>query len=383
MARPTKEAGATVMALKKMMILLTTFLVVMLAVACNSEPAPSSQRPATANTTTAAQTNPTLAASAGTQASEATRVTTTTGSPAKINIVTTSNIIADWVLAVGQERVDVFSLLPPNMDPHTFQPGARDVAQVADAGLVLSVGLSLEADWLEDLVRNAASGPSVVVALGNDIDPLYFQELQDGHEETEAGAHDEEADGDEEKADSNDDDHDSLDPHFWFDPLRVKQAVNSIAAQLSTLDPEGQTFYGENAAVYNEELDALHTWIEERVARLPEERRLLVMSHDSFQYFAKRYGFEVVGAIFPVSTDSEPTAQELASLIETIEHENAPAVFAEKSHSQRLASRIAEETGATLVGGLYTGSLGEPGGDAGTYLDLMRYNVNTIVEALE
>ena len=382
MARPTKEAGTTVMALKKMIILLTTFLALMLAAACNSEPAPSSQRPATVNTT-AAQTNPTLAASAEAQASEVIRVTTTTGSPAKINIVTTSNIIADWARAVGQERVDVFSLLPSNTDPHTFQPGARDVAQVADAGLVLSIGLSLEADWLEDLVRNAASGPSVVVALGNDIDPLYFQELQDGHEETEAGAHDEEADGDEEKADSYDDDHGSLDPHFWFDPLRVKQAVNSIAAQLSTLDPEGQTFYRENAAVYNEELDALHTWIEERVARLPEERRLLVMSHDSFQYFAKRYGFEVVGAIFPVSTDSEPTAQELASLIETIEHENAPAVFAEKSHSQRLASRITEETGATLVGGLYTGSLGEPGGDAGTYLDLMRYNVNTIVEALK
>ncbi len=382
MARPTKEAGTTVMALKKMIILLTTFLALMLAAACNSEPAPSSQRPATVNTT-AAQTNPTLAASAGTQASEVIRVTTSTGSPAKINIVTTSNIIADWARAVGQERVDVFSLLPSNTDPHTFQPGARDVAQVADAGLVLSIGLSLEADWLEDLVRNAASGPSVVVALGNDIDPLYFQELQDGHEETEAGAHDEEADGDEEMTDSPDDDHGPLDPHFWFDPLRVKQAVNSIAAQLSTLDPEGQASYRENAAVYNEELDALHTWIEERVARLPEERRLLITSHDSFQYFAKRYGFEVVGAIFPVSTDSEPTAQELASLIETIEHENAPAVFAEKSHSQRLASRITEETGATLVGGLYTGSLGEPGGDAGTYLDLMRYNVNTIVEALE
>ena len=382
MARPTKKAGTTVMALKKMMIPLTTFLALMLAVACNSEPAPSSQRPATANTT-AAQTNPTLAANAGTQASEATRVTTTTGSPAKINIVTTSNIITDWVRAVGQERVDVFSLLPSNADPHTFQPGARDMAQVADAGLVLSIGLSLEADWLEDLVRNAASDPSVVVELGNDIDPLNFQESQDGDEETEAGAHDEEADGDEEKADSHDDDHGSLDPHFWLDPLRVKQAVNSIAAQLSTLDPEGQTFYRENAAVYNRELDALHSWIEERVARLPEERRLLVMSHDSFQYFAKRYGFEIVGAILPVSTDSEPTAQELASLIETIEHENAPAVFAEKSHSQRLASRIAEETGATLVGGLYTGSLGEPGGQAGTYLDLMRYNVNTIVEALE
>ena len=177
--------------------------------------------------------------------------------------------------------------------------------------------------------------------------------------------------------------HGELDPHFWFDPLRVKQAVNSIAAQLSTIDPEGQVSYRENAAAYSNALDELHAWIEEQVATLPEERRLLVTSHDSFQYFAKRYGFEVVGAIFPISTETEPTAQELAELIETIEHAGAPAVFAEKSHSARLGQRVAEQTGATLVGGLYTGSLSEPGGDADTYIDLMRYNVETIVGALQ
>ena len=178
-------------------------------------------------------------------------------------------------------------------------------------------------------------------------------------------------------------DHGELDPHFWFDPLRVKQAVNSIAAQLATIDPQNTQFYRDNAAAYGAELDSLHAWIQERVATLPEERRLLVTSHDSFQYFAQRYGFEVVGAIFPVTTEREPTAQELAELIETIEHEGAIAVFTEKSHSARLAERIAEETGAKLVGGLYTGSLGEPGGEAETYLDLMRYDVDTIVEALQ
>ena len=178
-------------------------------------------------------------------------------------------------------------------------------------------------------------------------------------------------------------DHGELDPHFWFDPLRVKQAVNSIAAQLATIDSKNTQFYRDNAAAYGAELDSLHAWIQERVATLPEERRLLVTSHDSFQYFANRYGFEVVGAIFPVTTEYDPTAQELAELIETIEHEGAVAVFAEKSHSARLAERIAEETGAKLVGGLYTGSLGEPGGEAGTYLDLMRYDVDTIVEALQ
>ena len=176
--------------------------------------------------------------------------------------------------------------------------------------------------------------------------------------------------------------HGALDPHFWFDPLRVQQAVSSIAAQLSTVDPAGQTFYRDNAAAYTQELDDLHAWITEQVGTLPEDRRVLVTSHDSFQYFAQRYGFEVAGAIFPVTTESEPTAQDLAMLIETIEHEGVPAVFTEKSHSERLARRVAEETGATLIGGLYTGSLGDAGGEAGTYLDLMRHNTTAIVEAL-
>ncbi len=177
--------------------------------------------------------------------------------------------------------------------------------------------------------------------------------------------------------------HGELDPHFWFDPLRVKQAVNSIAAQLSSVDPAGQTFYRDNAAAYARELDDLHAWITEQVAHLPQQNRLLVTSHDSFQYFAQRYGFEVVGAIFPMTTETEPTAQDLAGLIETIEHEGATAVFTEHTQSDRLARRIAEETGASLIGGLYTGSLGEAGSEASNYLDLMRHNTNTIVEALK
>ena len=177
--------------------------------------------------------------------------------------------------------------------------------------------------------------------------------------------------------------HGELDPHFWFDPVRVQQAVNSIAARLSTVDPAGQTLYRDNAAAYNRELDALNAWITEQVSVLDEDHMVLVTSHDSFQYFAQRYGFEVAGAIFPVTTELEPTAQDLAMLIETIEHEGVHAVFTERSHSERLAQRVAEETGADLIGGLYTGSLGEPGGEAGTYIDLMRHNTTIIVEALQ
>ena len=323
--------------------------------ACGSEAVTNTSSPSTtsAPTATAAATAPSAL-------------------PGKLKVVTTSNIIADWVRVVGGDRVEVFPLLPANADPHTFQPGARDVSQVADASLVFSVGLSLEARWLDDLVRNAAGDSAKIVPLGDVVDPIEFMATFEEHgDEDEEGAGKE--DGEE---------HGELDPHFWFDPQRVKQAVNAVSAHLATADPASQTEYRNNAAAYNRELDALHAWIEEQVATLPEERRLLVTSHDSFQYFANRYGFEVVGAIFPVTTGREPTAQELAELVETIRHEGAPAVFSEKSHSAQLGKRIAEETGATLVAGLYTGSLGPPGSEAGTYLDFMRYNVNVIVEAL-
>ena len=282
----------------------------------------------------------------------------------RLAVVTTSNIVADWVRAVGQERVDVFPLLPANADPHTFQPGAQDITRVAEADLVFSVGLSLEGGWLDELIANAASDPGIVVPLGKAIDPIDLVEIvEDQHEEE--GEH-----------------QGGLDPHFWFDPLRVNQAVGAIADRLSTADPAGESLYRENATNYNGELDDLHAWIEEQVGSIAEDQRMLVTSHDSFHYLARRYGFEVAGAIFPVSTEAEPTAQDLAELIETIEHESVPAVFTERSNSERLAQRVAEETGAVLIGGLYTGSLGEPGGEAGTYLDLMRHNTTIIVEAL-
>ena len=203
----------------------------------------------------------------------------------------------------------------------------------------------------------------------------------EGHGEEEGHDHEEEEGHDHEGEEGHD--HGELDPHFWFDPIRVQQAVNSIADHLSDADPANRSFYQENAAAYNHQLEELDAWIQQEVAHLPEDHRILVTSHDSFQYFAVRYGFEVVGAIFPISTEDEPTAKELAGLIEVIKHRGAPAIFTERSHSDRLARRIAEETGAVLISGLYTGSLGVPGGEAGAYVDFMRYNVATIVDALD
>ena len=178
-------------------------------------------------------------------------------------------------------------------------------------------------------------------------------------------------------------DHGPLDPHFWFDPIRVKLAVNEMAYQLAAQDPGNASVYAANAASYGEQLDELHAWIQEQVAMVPPERRLLVTSHDSLSYLAALYGFEVVGLVIPsLAPDVEPSAEHLAELIDVVRDNNLPAVFGETTVSDKLAQAVARETGAELVQ-LYSGSLGEPGSGADTYLGMVRANVERIVEALK
>ena len=178
-------------------------------------------------------------------------------------------------------------------------------------------------------------------------------------------------------------DHGPLDPHFWFDPNRVKIAVNDIASQLSALDPENAGFYYQNAADYSTQLDELHSWVQEQVELIQPERRLLVTSHDTFAYFADVYGFEVIGALIPsLAPDVEPSAEHMAGLVEVIREHNTPAVFSETTVSGKLPEALARETGAGLFQ-LYADSLGEKGSDAGTYLGMMRANVEVLVEALQ
>ena len=360
------------------------------------------------------------------------------GESAVVEVVTTTSFIADWAQNVGGDRVEVFSLVPIGADPHGFQPGARDVAKIADADIVFSVGLSLEGSWLKELLENAARDPSTIIELSDAIEPIEFaeshkedvelfehigeavHEVEEGEltpeaaieeirdllasteEEEEAaamvqaiidqvdgGAMDP-ADGIEEiehPISEGEDEHEGHghgveDPHFWFDPLRVKLAVNEIAARLSVLDPDGADGYVANASEYTAQLDELDAWTLEQIAAVPDSHRFLVTSHDSFGYFADRYGFEVVGVILSTTTEAEPSAEHLTELVEVVEKYNVPAVFGEATVSERLATSIAEESGADLIR-LYSGSLGVDGSGAQTYLDMVRTNVERIVEALK
>ena len=395
----------------------------------DSEPTTPTQAPSTAGTETK-QTPPTAVP----QETD------------KVSVVTTTNIMADWVSNVAGDNVEVFSLVPIGADPHTFQPGAKDVARIAEADLVLSVGLGLEGEWLHDLLENAARDEDAIIEMGELVDPIEFafghadevellegishivHEVEEGEispdegieelkellaegEEEEEGDHEGEEEltehvleiiaevdggemsaadaieaieglteeGEDEHADHG---HGLEDPHFWFDPIRVKIVVNDIAARLSVLDPDGGSTYTANASAYNAKLDELHSWTEQQVEAVAEERRLLVTSHDSFGYFANLYHFEVVGVVLSTTTDVEPSAGDLAELVHEVEENNVPAVFGETTVSERLAKAVATESGAELVR-LYSGSLGPEGSDAATYIEMVRTNVDLIVQALK
>jgi len=158
--------------------------------------------------------------------------------------------------------------------------------------------------------------------------------------------------------------------------------VENIRDALIAFDPPGRATYEANAARYLRELETLHRWIQQQVAQIPPERRKLVTTHDAFRYFGHRYGFKVVGTIWGISTEDEPSAQEIARLVEAIRRERVPAVFVETTINPKLMERVAREAGVRIGPKLYGDSLGPPGSGADTYVGMMRHNVRAIVEAL-
>jgi ABC-type Zn uptake system ZnuABC Zn-binding protein ZnuA len=268
-------------------------------------------------------------------------------------VVTTTSILGDLVRQVGGSRVEVQSLLPANADAHDYEPAPDDLAAVEDADVVFEHGLSLDA-WADDLVANSGTEAPVFVATEG------VPTLASSEEEFAEG-----------------------DPHVWFDPTRVKIVVATIAAKLTEVDPGGADTYAARRDAYQMQLDALDAAIQTHIETIPPERRKLVTNHEALGYYADRYGLTIVGAIIPsLDSRAEPSAEETAALIDRIEAEGVPAIFAETSLNPDLAREIADQTGIKIVDNLYTESLGEPGSGADTYLGLMMTDTMLIVEAL-
>ena len=281
-----------------------------------------------------------------------------------LQIVATTSIVGDVVAQVACEQVSITTLLPPNSDPHTYQPTPQDIATISKADVLFANGAGLEV-FLEPILENA-DAEEKTVDLSDDINLLTADEHSDSGRDEDQNI-----------------DHDSQDPHVWMNPNNVIAWVNVIQETLSELDPAHAAEYQNNARSYRAELSELDTWITTQVADIPFQRRTLVMDHLVLGYFAEEYGFQQAGAVIPgFSTLAEPSAQQVAEIINTIEKLGVKVIFVSDTAPPGIAERVAEDTGSQLVY-LHTGSLTEPGGLASNYIDYMRYNVKAIVQALQ
>jgi ABC-type Zn uptake system ZnuABC Zn-binding protein ZnuA len=310
---------------------------------------------------------------------------------APLRVVATNTILADLIENVGGDRVDITALVARNGDSHTFEPAPADADAIADAALVFENGLGLE-PWLDDVFEASGSGAQRVVVT-DDITPLRVaDELEtDAHGDATPGpleAHPSEDTGtavaDHEEGDEGHD-HGEYDPHVWFDVQNVQLMVSAIENALIAADEEGAAIYQANATAYQAQLNDLDAFVLEQVGQLTEDQRKLVTSHDTFAYFAQRYGFEIVGtALGSVTTESaDPSANEIAALVDEIVASGVPAIFPENTSDPGLLEQLASEAGVTVGPELFTDALGDPDGEASTYLDMVRYDVAAIVTALQ
>ncbi len=276
-----------------------------------------------------------------------------TDTPDKIRVVTTINILGDLIETVAGDRIDVFHILPVGGDPHIYQPVPRDLITISQADAVFCNGLTLEL-WLQELIENAG-GERPTYILTEGLEPHYQQGGEwDGHP----------------------------DPHLWMDPLRTIRYVENIRNALIELDPARTEEYTLNAATYIDALQELDAWMRTEFEVIPPACRKLITTHDAYRYFGESYDFEIIGTIWGISTDEEPSAKEIAALVTLIRDVGVPAVYIESTVNPKLLQQVANEANAEIGGILYGDSLGALGSGAETYVMMMQSNTRIIAEGL-
>ena len=275
-----------------------------------------------------------------------------------IAVVTTIGMIADAAERVGGERVSVDGLMGPGIDPHLYKASEGDLRRLERADLILYAGLHLEAKMADVLERIAGQRATQAVTetlpRTQLLSPAQFQG--------------------------------QYDPHVWFDVRLWMRAVEQIRDTLTELDPGSGELYRANAAAYLAELEELDRYVREQVARVPQERRVVITAHDAFGYFGEAYGFDVRG-LQGISTASEAGAGDVQALAEFIAERRIPAIFVESSVSPRTISAVREAVRSRgfeveVGGSLFSDAMGDEGTPEGTYIGMVRHNVDTIVAGL-
>lgn len=306
-----------------------------------------------------------------------------------VKIVASFSILADWIENVVGDSAEVTSIVPAGGDAHTFDPDPATVASIADADIIFAIGSGFE-PWLADMMESSGT-EAAYVEMTQDMTLLTADHEDEDSHADHTGEHDhaEHADEDDHAHHEDEDGHahhdeGDGDPHIWGDVSNVISSVELIGATLAGVDPDNADTYRANADAYTAQLQELDASIREQVATIPEENRKLVTSHDTFEYYARAYGFEIIGtALGSLSGETgDPSAREIAALVEDIREAGVPAVFAENVVNPSLMQSIADEAGVELAPTLYTDALGEEGSEVRSYIELMTYNTDTIVTAL-
>jgi len=282
-----------------------------------------------------------------------------------VPVTATFSILGDLVKQVGGTHVTVSTLVGPDGDAHVYQPSPQAVRTLANSKLLVSNGLGFEG-WLERLHESSGfNGTQVIASQG--VKPLAMTEEEEHEEEHEhdAGHH-----------------HGAVDPHAWNDPANVLIYIDNIAKGLIEVDPAHQADYTANATAYKAHLRAIHDRYSARFTALPSTRRLAITSHDAFGYLAHAYHLTLL-APQGLSTEAEPSAAQVAQLIQQIRQQQVPALFVENISDPRLMEQISRETQVTIGGKLYSDALSGPDGEAPDYLALMTHNLDTLLKALE
>jgi ABC-type Zn uptake system ZnuABC Zn-binding protein ZnuA len=274
-------------------------------------------------------------------------------SPGAIDVVVTTTQLGDIVRAIGGDAVDVHQILKPNTDPHDYEPRPKDIQETARAKLVVTSGDDLDR-WMGEVLDNAGGSPTVLDAGAGR--PVTVPGEDTGPEAS------------------------RFDPHWWHDPVNVEYATTRIRDALAKADPGATAAIDRGAEAYLTKVKALDAGIAKCFAAVPAAERKLVTDHDAFNYFAKRYDIDVVGAVIPSqTTQAQPSAGDLARLVAVIEREDVKAIFPESSINPKLAEAIARETGATADLTLYGDTLGPAGSPGATYLGMEAANADAMV----
>lgn len=278
-----------------------------------------------------------------------------------LKIVATTGQLADAVQNIAGDKVTLTALLGPGIDPHTYVATEGDVSTIQSADIIFYNGLHLEAQMERIFEQLSKGGQKVVVGVGDKLDTGSLL----GWEPEKGFPHD---------------------PHIWNDVRLWKQVVETIRDTLISADAVNSASYSSNATAYLAQLDELHGYLASEASRIPPERRVLVTAHDAFNYFGRAYGMDVE-AVQGVSTQAEASTADIQALTAVIVERQVPAIFVETTISPRtieavLAAVEARGQAVKLGGQLYSDAMGEAGGDADTYLKMMRHNIDTIVAAL-